>query len=311
MGSFDGPPRRIVQIVRRKKRQQLPQQQQALLIVVRQKMRHAALAVMRQRAAELFLGDFFVGDRLDHVRSGHEHVAGLVDHRDEVRDCRRIHGAARARPHDRGNLRDHSGSQRVAKKDVGITAERSNAFLDPRAAGIVQADDRRAHLHGEVHDLADFLCVGFAEGTAEDREVLGKDIDQAAVDAAVSGNDAVAGKLLFGHAEVETAVFDELVEFFEGVLVEKNGDALARRHFAVGLLPIEPVLSAAQFCSAVALGELLDAVGRRDASHYLMTGTFSQSFRNCSTPRSVSGCFSICSKTFVGSVQTSAPSRPA
>src|SRR5688572_19362932 len=104
---------------------------------------------------------------------------------------------------------------------------------------------------------------------------------------------------------------DELVKFFEGVFVEQNTYALAGRHLPVRLLPVEPVFSAAHLRGAVALGELLDAVSGGDASHYLMTGTFSQSLRNCSTPLSVSGCFSICSKTFDGSVQTSAPRRPA
>ena len=88
-------------------------------------------------------------------------------------------------------------------------------------AGVVEADDGRADLQGEVHDLADLLGVGLGEAAAEDGEVLGEDEDEAAVDAAVAGDDAVAGNLLLGHAEVEAAVLDELVELLEGALVEE------------------------------------------------------------------------------------------
>ena len=105
----------------------------------------------------------------------------------------RIDRAARARPHDGGDLRHHAARQRVAQKDIGVAGERDHAFLNARAAGIVQADDGRAGLQREVHDLADLLRVGFRKRAAEDREILREDVDQAAVDAAVAGDEAVAG----------------------------------------------------------------------------------------------------------------------
>ena len=58
----------------------------------------------------------------------------------------RIDGAAGARSHDGGDLRDHAAGQRVAQEDIGIAGERHHAFLDARAAGIVEADDGRAVL---------------------------------------------------------------------------------------------------------------------------------------------------------------------
>ena len=116
---------------------------------------------MCARAAQLVLGDFFVGHRLDDIRPGNEHVAGLIDHEDEIRDGRRVHRSAGTRAHDGGDLRNHSRSQRVAQKDIGITGQRAYALLDARATGIVQADEGRAHAHGGIHDLADFGGVGF------------------------------------------------------------------------------------------------------------------------------------------------------
>ena len=67
-----------------------------------------------------------------------------------------------------------------------------------------------------------FCGVGLGEAAAEDREVLGEDVDEPAVDAAVAGDHAVARDLLVGHAEVEAAVLDELVELLEGALVEQQ-----------------------------------------------------------------------------------------
>ena len=107
-------------------------------------------------------------------------------------------------------------------------------------------DDRRAHLHREVHHLDDLCGVGFREGSAEDGEVLREGIDDAAVDAAVAGDDAVARDDLVGHPEVEAAVCDELVDFFEGAGVEQQLDALARGQLAGRALPLEALFAAAE-----------------------------------------------------------------
>ena len=165
----------------------------------------------------VLLGDVFVGDGLDDVGTGDEHVAGVVHHEDEIGDGGRVDGAAGAGAHDGGDLRDHAAGERVAQEDVGVAGERDDAFLNARAAGIVEADDGRAGLEREVHDLADFEGVGFGERAAEDGEVLREDVDQAAVDAAVAGDEAVAGDDLLVHAEIAAAVGDELVELLEGV----------------------------------------------------------------------------------------------
>jgi hypothetical protein len=59
------------------------------------------------------------------------------------------------------------------------------------------------------------LRVCFAEGTAKNREVLCEHIDEPPVDSAISSDDTVTGILLLLHTEIETAVFDELVDLLE------------------------------------------------------------------------------------------------
>ena len=48
-------------------------------------------------------------------------------------------------------------------------------------------------------------------------------------------NDTVPRHSLFGHAEIDTAMLHELIELFEGILVEQGLDAFPRRHLAFSL----------------------------------------------------------------------------
>ena len=101
----------------------------------------------------------------------------------------------------------------------------------------------RARLHRHVLDLDDLLRVGFGQRAAEHREVLGEQIDRAAVDRAPAGDDAVAGDLLLLHAEIGGAVLDEHVELLERALVEQQLDALARGQLAALVLRLDARLS--------------------------------------------------------------------
>ncbi len=217
---------------------------------------------MSRRAAQLFLGHIFVRDRLDHVRAGHKHVTGAVHHEDEIGDRGRVNGASRARSHDGGNLRHHAAGQRIAQEDIGIPGQRYHAFLNPRAAGIVQADHRRAGLQSQVHDLADFLRVGLGERAAENREILREYVDQPPVDAAIPGDEAVARHILFVHAEVAAAVRDQLVEFFKRILVEQEFDALAGRQLALFVLALAALGSSALLGGGMAAAQFIKPVHR-------------------------------------------------
>ena len=201
---------------------------------------------MHRGAAEFLGGDDLVGDGLHHVGAGHEHVAGVLHHEDEVGHGRRIDVAAGARPHDDGDLRDHAGGYDVAAEHIGIARQCCDAFLDARAAGVVEADDRRPRLHRHVLDLDDLLRMGLGQRAAEHREILGEHKGLAAVDGAPAGDDAVARNLGLFHAEFDRAVLDEHVEFLERALVEQQFDALPRGQFAAGVLRLDALLAAAE-----------------------------------------------------------------
>ena len=101
----------------------------------------------------------------------------------------------------------------------------------------------------------------------------------------MAGDDAVARDDLIGHPEVEAAVCDELVDFFEGAGVEQQLDALARGQLAGRALALEALFAASQ------LGPPLELVEPALRIHYTRAACdFSQSLRKFARPMSVSGC---------------------
>ena len=107
--------------------------------------------------------------------------------------------------------------------------------------------------HGQVHDFGDFRGVGFGERAAEDGEVLREDVYQAAVDAAIAGDEAVAGRALRFHAEIVGVVADEFVELFEGAFVEQQVDAFAGAELALLVFALAALGAAAGFGFALSL----------------------------------------------------------
>ena len=88
-----------------------------------------------------------------------------------------------------------------------------------------------------------FLRMGLRQGAAEHGEVLAEHEHQATVDAAVAGDDAIAGDFLIGHAEVAVAVLDELVPLLETAFVKQQADALPSGQLALGVLLLDAALT--------------------------------------------------------------------
>jgi len=184
--------RRVAKVVLRQMTEQAPRRVDGTRLVMCSEVRDARLRRMRRCTAEELGVDFLVRHGLHDVRAGHEHVARALNHDREVGHRRRVHRATCARTHDERDLRHDARRENVAQEDVGVTTKRHDAFLDPRAARIVQPDDRRTDVHRQIHDLADLLGVRLGQRTTEDREVLAEHEDQPTVDFPVSGHDAIA-----------------------------------------------------------------------------------------------------------------------
>ncbi len=110
--------------------------------------------------------------------------------------------------------------------------------------------------YGHVHDLADFLRMGYRKRAAQNREVLAEHIDLTAIDGAPARYHAVARNFLLRHAEIGAAMRDIHVELLERSFVEKHFDSFARGKLAFAVLGIDTALSAAKASLGAACLEL-------------------------------------------------------
>ena len=117
--------------------------------------------------------------------------------------------------------------------------------MDPRTAGVEQPDDRRADFHRLFLHLDDLLGVGAGQRPAEHREIFREHEHHTTVDRAPTGDDAIPGDALFGHAEIRGAVLHEHVELFERVFVQQKVQTLPGGELALGVLAGDPLLAAA------------------------------------------------------------------
>ncbi len=194
---------------------------------------------MRVGAAELLHRHLLARHGADDVGPGDEHVRRAPHHHDEVRDRRRVDGAACARAHHQRDLRHDPGGVDVALEDLRVAGEGDDALLDPRAPRVVDPDDRTAVGEGEIHDLADLARERLAERSTEDAEVLREGEHATAVDEPVAGHDAVPVGPPVEHPEVRVDVADEAVELAERPRVEEGLDPLVSRPLAPLALPLE------------------------------------------------------------------------
>ena len=165
--------------------------------------------------------------------------------------------------------RDHARGTDVAAEDLAVQAEADHALLDPRTAGVVDADQRAADLGGQVHHLDDLLAEDLAQAAAEDGEVLREHAHLAAVDGAEPGHHAVAVRAVAVQAEAGRPVPGELVQLGEGALVQQQRDPLAGGLLAAGMLLLHRALRPGVHGLVEPLLEVGDLPGGRVDVHRL------------------------------------------
>ena len=209
-------------------------------------MRHAADAVVGHGAAQLLGVDLLAGHGFDNIGAGDEHLTGLIHLEDEIGEGGGINGAAGAGAHDGGDLRNNTGSGGIAEEDLAVAFQTVQTLLDTGAAGVVHADHGRADLAGVFEDLADLIGLNLTHGAADDGEILGVSVDDAAVYLAVAANNTITGEVLFFLAKIVAAVDNEGVDLNEGVGIKQGLQALASGHFALLVLLVDPCLAATE-----------------------------------------------------------------
>jgi len=228
--------RGIIHIVLRQVGHQLAHHLEACFLVVGRKVGHAADAVVHHSPAQILEGDLFVSDGLDHFGSRDEHMARLLDHEGKVRQSRGIDSSSCAGTHNNRDLWDNARCQRIAEENIGITAKGHDAFLNARAARIVDPDDGRAVLQGQVLDLGDLGGMSLAKGPTHDGEILGKDVDQPAADRTIARDHPITQGDALAHAKIAHMVCGQGIQLLEAALVQQRGDALSSGHLAFFML---------------------------------------------------------------------------
>ena len=197
---------------------------------------HAGHPVVHFAAAEVGHGDGLAGRGLDHVRSGDEHVRVLTGHDDEVRQGRAVDGTAGAGAENQAQLGHEAAGLASLAEDATVLGQGGHALLNAGAAGVHDGHDRHFEVDGHVHQSADLLAFGGAEGAALDGEVLGVDGHFAAVDLAEAGDDGCTGVAAGDVAALEAA------DLFERAGVEEQVEAFARGFLAFGVLLVAGAL---------------------------------------------------------------------
>ena len=233
--------------VRAEERQVALDRVDALLVGVDLEVAHAGHARVDARAAQLLLGHVLAGDRLGQVRAGERHRAAALDHRHEVGQAGDVGGAGGARAHQRRDLRDHAARHHLLAEQVARAREqRAGGLLDARAGRVEQPDHRDALAERQVAQARDLHLAGHAHRAGHHGEVVGGHGDQAAVDLAVAGDDAVGRRLLALHRALREVRAPVDAELDERALVDQQRQPLARGELVLLVLAGDPLLAAAR-----------------------------------------------------------------
>lgn len=132
-------------------------------------------------------------------------------------------------------------------ENIGISAQRRHAFLNARAAAVVDDNERTLHLNRHVHDMTDFFGMILAQRAADDGKILGRRAGCHAADFAESGYDAVARHAPSVHAEIIDSGFNQLSDLNERARIKQQFQPLPRAELARRLLFLHTPCAAAHF----------------------------------------------------------------
>ena len=132
-------------------------------------------------------------------------------------------------------------------EDIGVSAQRRHAFLDARAAAVVNDDERAFHFNRHIHDMAYFFRVVLAQRAADDSKILGRRAGGHAADLTKSSHNAVARHAPRVHAEIVDSGLDQLADLHERPRIEQQFQPLPCAELARRFLLLHSPCAAAHF----------------------------------------------------------------
>ena len=180
------------------------------------------------RTTQFFCCDNFVSHCFHNIRTRHEHVRAVLDHKDKVGHRRRIHRTTRTWAHDHRNLWNNTRGLNVALKDFAIPRKAVHTLLNTSAPRIVQTNHRCAIFDGHIHNFANLLRMRRGYRTAQNRKVLREHVNHTTIDGAPSRHDTIASRTLIFHAKIGAAVRNKHVKLFKAAFIQQKFNTLTR-----------------------------------------------------------------------------------
>ena len=138
----------------------------------------------------------------------------------------RANSAARVAA-DNCNLRDQSGRCSLISHDQSERVERVRRLLESESAAVKQTDHRCAGLLGKGIYPRNFLRVHLADGSIQNWNVLAVDVDEAAVNRAISGDYTIGRSLSGREVEICGACCYKAADFDKAVCIKQSGGPTA------------------------------------------------------------------------------------
>ena len=181
------------------------------------------------------------------MRPGERHRTAALHHRHEVGETGDVGGAGRARPHQRGDLRDHAARHDLLAEQVpGPGEHRAGGLLHARAGGVEQPHERDPLGERQLAQTSHLDLTGHPHRAGHHREVVRAHRGEAAVDLAVAGDHAVGGRLHAVHRALRGVRAAMDAELDERAGVDQQRDPLARGELLALVLLGDLLLAAAQ-----------------------------------------------------------------
>ena len=169
---------------------------------------------------QFFFSYFFMGNRLDHVRTGDKHMAFFFHHKNKIGQRRRIAGSSGTRSEDRRNLRNHSRGHRILIENGSISGQTADPFLNTGTTRIIQGNYRRSVFQCQLLHLDDLRGIRSAQCSSVSGKVISIDKHLASVYLAIPRNDPVTRYFVLFHTEIGTTVNDKLIQFDKCPLIQ-------------------------------------------------------------------------------------------
>ena len=159
-------------IARRDKCEKFSDSIKAIILIITTKMCDSRFFIMRVRSTQIIFRNFFVGYRLNYIRSRHKHIRSFIHHKNKISHGRRINGSTSTWTHDQRYLRNHTRGLNVAVKNLGVSGKSVHTFLDPRSPRVIYSNYWNFIGQSKIHDLTDFFCKSSTQGPTPASKIL-------------------------------------------------------------------------------------------------------------------------------------------